>query len=142
MVEETADNLYTNLDEYQRPIRTGPVSTIAIVGRPNVGKSSLFNRIISRRQAIVSEEAGTTRDRLISEVEWDDRRLLLIDTGGLESDPEGPIRKMVQEQADMALSGADLIIFLTSATEGLTSTDQVIAERLRQSKKPLILAVN
>ena len=142
MVEETADNLYTNLDEYQRPIRTGPVSTIAIVGRPNVGKSSLFNRIISRRQAIVSEEAGTTRDRLISEVEWDDNRLLLIDTGGLESDPEGPIRKMVQEQADMALSGADLIIFLTSATEGLTSTDQVIAERLRQSKKPLILAVN
>ena len=142
MVEDTADNLYTDLDEYQRPIRTGPVSTIAIVGRPNVGKSSLFNRIMSRRQAIVSEEAGTTRDRLISEVEWDDRRLLLIDTGGLESDPEGPIRKMVQEQADMALSGADLIIFLTSATDGLTSTDQVIAERLRQSKKPLILAVN
>ena len=84
MIEDTTDNLYTDLDDYQRPTQTGPVSTIAIVGRPNVGKSSLFNRIISRRQAIVSAEAGTTRDRLISEVEWDDRRLLLIDTGGLE----------------------------------------------------------
>tara|TARA_B100000745_G_scaffold6866_3_gene5758 strand:+ start:2293 stop:3558 length:1266 start_codon:yes stop_codon:yes gene_type:complete len=97
---------------------------------------------MSRRQAIVSEEAGTTRDRLISEVEWNDRRLLLVDTGGLESDPEGPIRKMVQEQADMALSGADLIIFLTSATEGLTSNDQLIADRLRKSERPVILAVN
>ena len=115
---------------------------MAIVGRPNVGKSSLFNRILSRRHAIVSEEAGTTRDRLIAEVEWGDRRLILVDTGGLEADPQGPIRKMVQEQADMALAGADLIIFLTSVGEGLTATDQVIADRLRLAKKPLILAVN
>ena len=122
--------------------QTGAAPVVAIVGRPNVGKSSLFNRILARRHAIVSEEPGTTRDRLIAEVEWSDRRLILVDTGGLESDPQGPIRKMVQEQADMAMAGADLIVLLTSATEGLTATDQLIADRLRLAKKPLILAVN
>ena len=121
---------------------SGPAPVVAIVGRPNVGKSSLFNRILARRNAIVSEEAGTTRDRLIAEVEWSGRRLILVDTGGLESDPQGPIRKMVQEQADMAMAGADLIVFLTSATEGLTATDELLADRLRLAKKPLILAVN
>ena len=114
MLEQTTENIFTEQNDYGIPRSSDAIPTVAIVGRPNVGKSSLFNRIMSRRQAIVSEEAGTTRDRLISEVEWNDRRLLLIDTGGLESDPEGPIRKMVQDQADMALSGADLIIFLTS----------------------------
>ena len=142
MLEQTTENIFTEQNDYGVPRSSGAIPTIAIVGRPNVGKSSLFNRIMSRRQAIVSEEAGTTRDRLISEVEWNDRRLLLVDTGGLESDPEGPIRKMVQEQADMALSGADLIMFLTSATEGLTSNDQLIADRLRKSERPVILAVN
>jgi len=142
LLEQTTENIFTEQNDYGIPRSSDAIPTVAIVGRPNVGKSSLFNRIMSRRQAIVSEEAGTTRDRLISEVEWNDRRLLLIDTGGLESDPEGPIRKMVQEQADMALSGADLIIFLTSATEGLTSNDQLIADRLRKSERPVILAVN
>ena len=142
MLEQTTENIFTEQNDYGIPRSSDAIPTVAIVGRPNVGKSSLFNRIMSRRQAIVSEEAGTTRDRLISEVEWNDRRLLLVDTGGLESDPEGPIRKMVQEQADMALSGADLIIFLTSATEGLTSNDQLIADRLRKSERPVILAVN
>ena len=142
MLEQTTENIFTEQNDYVVPRSSVAIPTVAIVGRPNVGKSSLFNRIMSRRQAIVSEEAGTTRDRLISEVEWNDRRLLLVDTGGLESDPEGPIRKMVQEQADMALSGADLIIFLTSATEGLTSNDQLIADRLRKSERPVILAVN
>ena len=79
---------------------------------------------------------------MIAEVEWSDRRLILVDTGGLEADPQGPIRKMVQEQADMALAGADLIVFMTSATEGLTATDELLADRLRLAKKPLILAVN
>lgn len=115
---------------------------VAIVGRPNVGKSSLFNRILGRRHAIVSEVSGTTRDRLISEVEWDDRRFILIDTGGLESKPEGPIRERVQEQADMAVADADVIIFLTDVTEGLTVNDLAAVERLRRSLKPVILAVN
>ena len=117
-------------------------SVVAIVGRPNVGKSSLFNRILARRQAIVSEVAGTTRDRLMSEVEWDDYRFILVDTGGLETNPEGPIRELVQEQADMAMADADLIIFITDVVEGLTPNDQLIAQRLRRTQKPVILAVN
>ena len=123
-----------------RPRQRMPV--VAIVGRPNVGKSSLFNRILARRHAIVSDVAGTTRDRLISEAEWDGYRFILVDTGGLESDPEGHIREMVQEQADMAMSDADLIIFLTDALEGLTPADQLIADRLRRTSKPVVLAVN
>ena len=115
---------------------------VAVVGRPNVGKSSLFNRILSRRQAIVSDVAGTTRDRLLSEVEWDDYRFILVDTGGLESDPEGHIRQMVQEQADMAMSGADVIVFVTDAADGMTATDLEITDRLRRARKPVILAVN
>ena len=119
-----------------------PLPIVAVVGRPNVGKSSLFNRILSRRQAIVSDVAGTTRDRLMSEVEWEDYRFILVDTGGLESDPEGHIRQMVQEQADMAMSGADVIVFVTDAVDGLTATDMEITDRLRRARKPVILAVN
>jgi GTP-binding protein len=107
-----------------------------------VGKSSLFNRILARRHAIVSDVAGTTRDRLVSEVTWDGLKFILVDTGGLESDPEGHIREMVQEQADMAMAEANLIIFLTDAIEGLTVADQEIAQRLRRSSKPVILVVN
>ena len=112
---------------------------VAIVGRPNVGKSSLFNRILGRRHAIVSEVSGTTRDRLISQVEWLDRSFILIDTGGLETKPEGPIRERVQEQADMAVAGADVIIFLTDVTEGLTVDDLAAVERLRRTTKPCLL---
>ncbi len=122
------------------PIRPDAGSVVAIVGRPNVGKSSLFNRILARRQAIVSEVAGTTRDRLMSEVEWDDYRFILVDTGGLETDPQGPIRELVQEQADMAMADADLIIFLTDVVEGLTPNDQLFAERLRRTQNFLLSA--
>ena len=115
---------------------------VAIVGRPNVGKSSLFNRILGRRQAIVSDVAGTTRDRLIMEVSWADYRFILVDTGGLEASPEGPIQQKVQEQVDMALADATAIIFLADVTEGLTPTDQMVADRLRRTQKPVILAVN
>jgi GTP-binding protein len=107
-----------------------------------VGKSSLFNRILARRHAIVSDIAGTTRDRLLSEVTWAGLKFILVDTGGLESDPEGHIREMVQEQADMAMAEANLIIFLTDAIEGLTVADQEIAQQLRRSSKPVILVVN
>ena len=115
---------------------------VAIIGRPNVGKSSLFNRILGRRHAIVSEVAGTTRDRLMAEAQWDDRRFILIDTGGLESNPEGAIREKVQEQADMALSSADVIVFVTDVMEGLTHGDEDVAQRLRRTSKPVILAAN
>jgi len=132
-------------DEGQRALPNNSyvsLPIVAIVGRPNVGKSSLFNRVLGRRHAIVSEISGTTRDRLISEVEWDDRRFILIDTGGLETKPEGPIRERVQEQADMAVDDADVIIFLTDVTEGLTVDDLAAVERLRRTTKPVILAVN
>ena len=115
---------------------------VAVVGRPNVGKSSLFNRILGRRQAIVSEVAGTTRDRLLAEAQWDDYSFILVDTGGLETNPEGTIREKVQEQADMAVASADVIIFMTDVADGLTPADQVAADRLRRTQKPVILAVN
>ncbi len=119
-----------------------PQPIVAVIGRPNVGKSSFFNRIVGRRQAIVSEVAGTTRDRLISQVRWDDYEFILIDTGGLEQNPEGSIREKVQDQAEMAMASADIIIFMTDVTEGLTNADHVVAERLRRTEKPIILAVN
>ena len=115
---------------------------VAISGRPNVGKSSLFNRILGRRQAIVSEVAGTTRDRLIADAEWEDHKFVLVDTGGLESNPEGTIREKVQEQAGRAISDADVIVFVTDVIEGLTPADHAAADLLRRAHKPVILAVN
>lgn len=119
-----------------------PLPIVAVVGRPNVGKSSLFNRILARRQAIVSDVAGTTRDRLMAEAVWDDYPFILVDTGGLEAAPEGHIRARVQEQADMAMAAADVIVFVADAAAGLTPTDYEIADRLRRSPQPVILAVN
>ena len=118
------------------------IPIVAIIGRPNVGKSSLFNRIIGRRQAIVSDVAGTTRDRLMADAWWDDFHFILLDTGGLESDPEGIIRQLVQEQAEMAIQDADVIIFMTDVVDGLTHSDRTTAELLRFTKKPVVLAVN
>ena len=115
---------------------------IAIIGRPNVGKSSLFNRIVGWRHAIVSDVAGTTRDRLMADAVWENYRFILLDTGGLESDPEGAIRQKVQEQAEMAMADADVIILVTDVTEGVNPNDQIAAERLRRTNKPVVLAVN
>lgn len=124
------------------PQTARPQPIVAVVGRPNVGKSSLFNRILARRQAIVSEVAGTTRDRLMAEAVWEDYPFILVDTGGLEAAPEGHIRERVQEQADMAMAAADVIVFVADAAAGLTPTDYEIADRLRRSPQPVILAVN
>ncbi|MDE2779644.1 MAG: ribosome biogenesis GTPase Der [Chloroflexota bacterium] len=132
----------SNLESDMGEVEERPLPIVAVVGRPNVGKSSLFNRILARRHAIVSDVAGTTRDRLMSEVEWEGHRFILVDTGGLESDPEGHIREMVQEQADMAMSGAEVIVFVTDGADGMTPTDLEIADRLRRAQRPVILAVN
>ena len=118
------------------------IPIVAIIGRPNVGKSSLFNRIIGRRHAIVSEVAGTTRDRLMADAWWDDHHFILLDTGGLESNPEGEIRQMVQEQAEMAIADADVIIFMTDVVEGMTPADLTASDMLRRTEKPVVLAVN
>ncbi len=119
-----------------------PLPIVAIVGRPNVGKSSLFNRIVGWRYAIVSDVAGTTRDRLMADTDWEGYRFILLDTGGLESDPEGDIRSKVQEQAEMAMADADVIIMMADIAEGLTPSDQIAANRLRTTDKPVVLAVN
>ena len=119
-----------------------PLPIIAIVGRPNVGKSSLFNRIVGWRHAIVSDVAGTTRDRLMADTDWEGHRFILLDTGGLESAPEGEIRARVQEQAEMAMNDADAIILLTDVADGVTPADVIAAQRLRTTEKPVILAVN
>jgi GTP-binding protein len=116
--------------------------TVAIVGRPNVGKSTLFNRILGGRDAIVSEHAGTTRDRHFGEAEWGGRRFWLVDTGGLLPDSKEAMDQAVRRQVEVALAEADLILFLTDGKEGLHPVDQAVAEKLRRAGRPVVLAVN
>ena len=115
---------------------------VAIVGRPNVGKSTLFNRIAGRRDAIVTDIPGTTRDRLLAEVSWNGFQLTLVDTGGLEPRPQDRLREKVKAQVEVAVSEADLIIFLVEVGDGLTPMDEEIADWLRRTSKPLVVAVN
>jgi GTPase len=126
----------------QRPRLGGAVPLVAIVGRPNVGKSTLFNRVIGTRTAIVEDRARTTRDRLYGDAEWNGRRFVLIDTGGLEVDTDDPIELRVQEQARLAISEADVIVFVVDAAAGMTPADLEAAELLRRAPAPVIVAVN
>ena len=120
----------------------GALPVIAIVGRPNVGKSTLFNRIVGERSAIVEDRARTTRDRLYGDAEWNGRRFVLVDTGGLEIDPDDPIEAKVQVQARLAIAEADIIVFVVDAISGLTPADQEAAELLRTASAPVFVAVN
>src|SRR4029453_7755979 len=115
---------------------------VAIVGRPNVGKSTLFNRIVGGREAIVEDRARTTRDRLYGDADWNGRRFVLVDTGGLEVDPDDPIEARVQEQARLAIAEADVIVFVVDAATGMTPADLEAAELLRRATAPVIVAVN
>ena len=115
---------------------------VAIVGRPNVGKSTLFNRLAGRREAIVTDIPGTTRDRLLAEVSWDGSHFTLVDTGGLEIRPQGPLGEKVKAQVEVAVSEADLIIFLLDVGDGLMPMDREIASWLRRTEKPLVVVVN
>ena len=116
--------------------------TVAIVGRPNVGKSTLFNRLCGGRKAIVSDRPGTTRDRHFGTVEWNGRTFWLVDTGGLVPHSEEAMDVAIRRQVEFALAEADLIIFLVDGKEGVHPIDQAIADELRSVGRPMILAVN
>ncbi len=115
---------------------------VAIVGRPNVGKSTLFNRIARKRKAIVADEPGTTRDRNYADVHWDGVDFLLIDTGGFETEIKSEVDEHIVQQIQLAIEEADLIIFLTDGREGLTPGDMEVAKKLREGTKPLLHVVN
>jgi GTPase len=117
-------------------------ATVAIVGRPNVGKSTLFNRILGGRSAIVAEQAGTTRDRHFGVAEWGGRHFWLIDTGGLVPDSSEAMDRAIRRQVELALEESDLILFVVDAKEGVHPVDQAVAEKLRRTGHPVLLAVN
>ncbi|MFE5317156.1 ribosome biogenesis GTPase Der [Paenibacillus sp. NPDC056579] len=115
---------------------------VAIVGRPNVGKSTIFNRIIGDRLAIVEDMPGVTRDRLYGVGEWLDRSFSVIDTGGIEIDGDNEMMKSIRAQAELAIEEADVIVFMVDAKAGVTASDSEVAEMLFRAKKPVVLAVN
>ena len=115
---------------------------IAIVGRPNVGKSTFVNRLVGRRQSIVDDRPGVTRDRIYFDVEWQNKPFTVIDTGGIIPGDEDEIMLSIYDQAKIACEEADKIIFLVDGMEGVTPVDTDIANILRQSNKPVFLAVN
>ncbi len=115
---------------------------VAIVGRPNVGKSTLFNRLTGGRKALVEDIPGTTRDRLYADVEWGDRAFTLVDTGGLEPTSEEPFSVLVRRQVEVALAEADVVMLVVDASQGPTITDMEIAEMLRRTGSPVLLVAN
>ncbi|WP_223702058.1 ribosome biogenesis GTPase Der [Sutcliffiella deserti] len=118
-----------------------PKPTVAIVGRPNVGKSTIFNRIVGERISIVEDVPGVTRDRIYSSGEWLNQYFNIIDTGGIEIS-DAPFMTQIREQAEIAINEADVIIFLTNGREGVTTADEEVAKILYRSKKPVVVAVN
>src|SRR5262249_18079346 len=119
---------------------------IAIVGRPNVGKSALFNRIVGRRIAIVHDQPGVTRDRVMAEAEWHGRPFTLVDTGGIgllrREKANDVITKAAIEQVNLAMDAANVIILVVNVQEGIVPLDREVSQRLRQSGKPILVAVN
>ncbi len=115
---------------------------VALVGRPNVGKSTLFNELAGERIAIVKDQPGITRDRIYADVNWLDRDFTIIDTGGIEPDSSDMMLKLMREQAQIAIDTADVIVFITDVQMGLSDADDKVADILRRSGKPVILTVN
>ncbi|WP_431946497.1 ribosome biogenesis GTPase Der [Actinacidiphila sp. bgisy167] len=119
----------------------GPLPVVAVVGRPNVGKSTLVNRIIGRREAVVEDRPGVTRDRVTYEADWNGRRFKIVDTGGWEQDVLG-IDASVAAQAEFAIDAADAVVFVVDATVGATDTDEAVVRLLRKAGKPVVLCAN
>ena len=115
---------------------------VAIVGRPNVGKSTLFNRIAEKRVSIVDDTPGVTRDRIYADAEWTGHEFALIDTGGIDFDEKDTLLPAVRNQAKLAMEEADVILFVVDGKAGITDVDQQIVMMLRTAKKPVVLAVN
>ncbi len=114
----------------------------AIVGRPNVGKSTLFNTLCGEKISIVQDTPGVTRDRIYADCEWRNQKFTLVDTGGIDPESEDVLLRSMREQAEIAIETADVIIFVTDVRSGLTASDQLVADMLRKSTKPVILCVN
>lgn len=119
-----------------------PKPVIAIVGRPNVGKSTLFNKLTGRRVSIVEDSPGVTRDRIYSECEWVNKQVMLVDTGGIEPYSDSPMLAQMRRQAQIAIDSADVIILVTDLRSGVTATDKDVASMLQKSGKPIVLCVN
>ena len=115
---------------------------VAIVGRPNVGKSMLFNRLVGRRLSIVEDTPGVTRDRLYAECEWCGRKFDMVDTGGIEPTTDSEILLYMREQAQIAINSATVIVLVTDIRTGITAADKDVANMLLRSRKPVVLAVN
>ena len=115
---------------------------VAIVGRPNVGKSTLFNKLIGKRLSIVNDTPGVTRDRIYSKCEWRGRVFDLVDTGGIEPKTDNSLLAMMRRQAELAIDKADVIIFVTDITTGVTANDLDVSTMLLKSGKPIVLCVN
>jgi len=115
---------------------------VAIVGRPNVGKSTFFNKVVGKKLSIVDDFPGVTRDRLYADAEWCGQQFTLVDTGGLELKSTDQMWRHIQKQAEIAIETADVIILFTDAKSGLNAADEDVAAKLRKSGKPVLLAVN
>ena len=130
----------TEFDQYDDE-PTGPTPVLAVVGRPNVGKSTLVNRIIGRREAVVEDKPGVTRDRVSYDAHWNGRSFTVVDTGGWDPDAEGLFERIAL-QAEVAVSLADAVLFVVDATVGITDSDEAVVKILRKSGKPVVLAAN
>lgn len=139
--EDDISLLESHLGDTDEVIELPALPVLAIVGRPNVGKSALVNRILGRREAVVEDVPGVTRDRVTYKAEWNDRKFTLVDTGGWEPDARG-IDKSVALQAEIAVELADAVLFVVDALVGATATDERVVKMLRASKKPVILVGN
>jgi len=119
----------------------GPLPVLAVVGRPNVGKSTLVNRILGRREAVVEDVPGVTRDRVSYDATWAGRAFTVVDTGGWDPDARG-MAERIREQAEVAVTLADAVLFVVDATVGITDADEAVVRVLRKSQKPVVLAAN